>query len=86
MKQTSIMRKLYNSKAFWLVIALLASLSLWIYVISQETEAYKQTFRGVRVQLVGETLESTCMPMPAVWAETSEARYRAALATSSGLA
>ena len=37
-------------------------------------------------QLVGETLESTCMPMPAVWAETSEARYRAALATSSGLA
>lgn len=25
-------------------------------------------------QLVGETLESMCMPMPAVWAETSEAR------------
>ena len=56
MKQTSIMRKLYNSKAFWLVIALLASLSLWIYVISQETEAYKQTFRGVKVELVGEDI------------------------------
>ena len=27
-----------------------------------------------RDQLVGETLESMCMPMPAVWAETSEAR------------
>ena len=50
------MRKLYNSKAFWLVIALLASLSLWIYVISQETEAYKQTFRGVKVELVGEDI------------------------------
>jgi len=50
------MRKLYNSLAFWLVIALLASLSLGIYVISQETEAYKQTFRGVRVELVGEDI------------------------------
>ena len=54
MKKTSIMRKLYNSRAFWLIIALLASLSLWIYVISQETEEYKQTFRGVKVELVGE--------------------------------
>ncbi|MBQ7474039.1 MAG: hypothetical protein IJS79_06815 [Oscillospiraceae bacterium] len=50
------MRKLYNSRAFWLVIALLASVSLWIYVISQETEAYKQTFRGVKVELVGEDI------------------------------
>lgn len=56
MKKTSIMRKLYNSRAFWLVIALLASVSLWIYVISQETEAYKQTFRGVKVELVGEDI------------------------------
>ncbi len=56
MKKTSIMRKLYNSRAFWLIIALLASLSLWIYVISQETEEYKQTFRGVKVELVGEDI------------------------------
>ena len=41
-------------------------------------------FRGD--QLAAETLESTCMPIPAVWAETSEARYSTALATSSGLA
>ena len=39
-----------------MVIALLASLSLWIYVVSQETEAYKQTFRGVKVELVGEDI------------------------------
>lgn len=56
MKKTSIMRKLYNSRVFWLIIALLASLSLWIYVISQETEEYKQTFRGVKLELVGEDI------------------------------
>lgn len=56
MKKTSVMRKLYNSRFFWLIIALLASLSLWIYVISQETEEYKQTFRGVQVELVGKDI------------------------------
>ncbi len=56
MKKTSVMRKLYNSKLFWMIIALLASLSLWIYVINQETEEYKQTFRGVKVELVGEDI------------------------------
>lgn len=56
MKKTSVMRKLYNSRIFWLIIALMASLSLWIYVISQDTEEYKQTFRGVKVELVGEDI------------------------------
>ena len=56
MKKTSTMRKLYNSKIFWMIIALLASLSLWIYVIGQETEEYKQTFRGVQVEIVGEDI------------------------------
>ena len=56
MKKTSLMRKLYNSRLFWVIIALIASLSLWIYVISQETEEYTQTFRGVQVVLVGEDI------------------------------
>ena len=56
MKKTGIMTKLYNSRAFWLIIALLASLSLWIFVTGQDTEEYKQTFRGVRVELVGEDI------------------------------
>ncbi len=56
MKKTSVMRKVYNSKLFWVIIALIASLSLWVYVISQETEEYKQTFRGVKVELVGEDI------------------------------
>lgn len=56
MKKMSIMKKLYNSRVFWIIISLLASLSLWIYVISQETEEYKQTFPGVKVQLMGEDI------------------------------
>ena len=56
MKKTGIMTKLYNSRAFWLIIALLASLSLWIFITGQDTEEYKQTFRGVRVELVGEDI------------------------------
>lgn len=56
MKKTSMMKKLYNSRIFWIIIALLASLSLWIYVISQDAEEYKQTFRGVKVELLGEDI------------------------------
>lgn len=48
--------KLYNSKAFWAIISLICSMIIWIYVASVETEEFKQTFRGVHVQLVGETL------------------------------
>lgn len=49
-------KKLYNSKAFWVIISLICSVIMWVYVASVETEEFKQTFRGVRVQLVGETL------------------------------
>lgn len=56
MKKTSVMRKLYNSRIFWVIIALLASLSLWVYVIGQDSEEYKQTFRGVKVEFVGEDI------------------------------
>ena len=50
------LNKLYNSKAFWAIISLICSIIFWVYVASVETEEFKQTFRGVRVQLVGETL------------------------------
>ena len=50
------LRKLYNSKAFWVIISLILSLAIWVYVSSVETEEFKQTFRGVHVQLAGETL------------------------------
>ena len=50
------LRKLYNSRAFWAIISLIMSLIMWVYVASVETEEYKQTLRGVRVQLAGEAL------------------------------
>ena len=53
------LRKLYNSRAFWAIISLILSLIIWIYVSSVETEEFKQTFRGVHVQLVGEQLLRT---------------------------
>lgn len=59
MKKKSLMRKIYESKAFWGIIALLASLAMWVYVTSEESDEYKNTFRGVRVELVGaETLRN----------------------------
>ena len=54
MKKTSRMRNLYNNRIFWMVISLLASLAIWVYITSVDSDEYKQTFRGVRVELVGE--------------------------------
>jgi len=50
------MKRMYDSKAFWVIVSLLASLAIWIYITSVETEEVKQTFRGVRVELVGEDI------------------------------
>ena len=45
---------MYDSRAFWIIVSLIASLVFWIYVSSVETEEFKQTFRGVKLELVGE--------------------------------
>lgn len=50
------MKKIYNSKAFWMIVSLLASLAIWVYVTSVETDESKTTFRGVKVELVGEDI------------------------------
>ena len=54
MKKTSPIKKLYNSRAFWLIISLFASLAIWIYVTSSESTEIRQVFRNVRVDIVGE--------------------------------
>ena len=54
MNKTSPLRKLYNSKIFWLIISLLASFAIWTYVTSGESSEIRQVFRNVRVELVGE--------------------------------
>lgn len=54
------LRKLYDNRVFWMVISLLASLTIWVYVTSGETEDFKSTFRNVRIEIVGEdTLRSS---------------------------
>ena len=56
MSTRSRMKKIYNSKAFWMIVSLLASLAIWVYVTSVETDESKTTFRGVQVELVGEDI------------------------------
>ena len=41
------MRKITDSKLFWLLISLLLSLVIWIYVTSLQSDEYHQVFRNV---------------------------------------
>ena len=50
------MKKIYNSKVFWIIVSCVLSFVLWIYVTSVESDEVRQTFRGVRVELVGESV------------------------------
>lgn len=47
-------RKLFDSRLFWMIISFLVSLSIWVYVVSVETVESTKTFRNVQVELVGE--------------------------------
>ena len=47
-------RAIRDSRIFWLVISLVASLAIWTYVTSEETDSFKTTFRNVRIEVVGE--------------------------------
>ena len=50
------MKKLYDSRAFWMIVSLLASMTLWIYVSSVDKEEITRVFRGVKVELEGEDI------------------------------
>ncbi len=47
-------KKLSDSKIFWLVVSFLVSLSVWVYVTSVETVEATRTFRNIPIELVGE--------------------------------
>lgn len=47
-------KKLFDSKLFWLIVSFLISLSVWIYVTSVETVVATKTFRNIPIELVGE--------------------------------
>ena len=54
------LRVILDSRIFWLIVSLLASVAIWIYVTSEETEDFKKTFRNVQIEVVGEdTLRSS---------------------------
>ena len=46
------MKKLYDSRAFWMIVSLLASLAIWVYVTSMQSTEFSQTFYGVEVELI----------------------------------
>jgi len=50
------MKKIYGSRLFIAILSLIISAAFWVYVTSQESEDFKQTFKGVRVELVGESV------------------------------
>lgn len=54
MKQEKIINKIYNSKAFWIVVSLLCSFLLWSYVSGQETKESTMTFTGIQIEFSGE--------------------------------
>ncbi len=52
--------KLLDSKAFWAVISLIASLFIWVYITGTQEEIITQSFNNVEVMLIGEdTLQAT---------------------------
>ena len=60
MEKKKTRRTLFDSKAFWIILSLLASLAIWTYVVSTENTTVTQVFRGVPVEIVGEdTLQSS---------------------------
>ena len=50
------MKKITDNKIFWAITALILSFVFWLYVTSVENDNIRQTFRGVRVELAGESL------------------------------
>ena len=49
-------KKITESRLLWIIVSLVISLALWVYVTASENDEVKQTFRGVRVELVGESV------------------------------
>ena len=48
------MSRIYNSKAFLMIISLIASMAIWLYISSTDEEEMSHVFRGVRVEIVGD--------------------------------
>ena len=73
--------KLYDSKLFWIIVSLLASVCLWVYVTSVETEVTETTLYGLPVQFQGEDVlrESKGLIITDVSADTVQVTVRGSL-------
>ena len=65
------MKKLYNSNVFWIVVSVILSIAIWVYVTSIESDDFKQTFRGVPIEVVGESNLKTSKNMVITDLDTS---------------
>lgn len=54
MKQEKKIRRIYNSKVFWMAISLLCSLVLWGYVSGQDGKESTITLTGIQVEFSGQ--------------------------------
>ena len=48
------MKKFFNSKLFYIIVALLTSFAIWVYVASNDQDVISKRFDGVRVEFTGE--------------------------------
>lgn len=74
MKKKSLMKRIYDSKTFWMIVSLLASFAIWMYVTSIENDEIKKSFPGVRVELVGEDVLRNNKNMVVTDVDTSTVR------------
>lgn len=60
MKTTNPLRKIADSRLFWMAVALIISFGIWGYVTGMNTDETKRTFSGVVVEFAGQdTLSSS---------------------------
>ncbi len=52
--QETAINKITNSKLFWIIVSVLASLLLWMYVPTTEGTEIEKTFSGIKVEFIGE--------------------------------
>lgn len=54
MKMNQKLNEIYNSKLFWMIFSLLASVLLWAYITSIDSNEQSWTYRGIPVVFSGE--------------------------------
>ena len=75
MKMKARLKKLYDSKPFWMIVSLITSLVIWVYVSTVETEEFKQTMLGLHGELEALNAESWKTVYPAFYDTALKNKY-----------